>query len=86
MPSTILAERIDGSRRVGSWNLLDVRFQKDFRLNDEARVSVFADALNLLNNDANDGIGSRLGTSDSFGVATDFVLPRRLMLGAKVTF
>jgi hypothetical protein len=42
--------------------------------------------LNIFNNDANDGIGSRLGTSDNFGIATDFVLPRRLMLGAKLTF
>jgi hypothetical protein len=86
MPSTILAERIDGSRRVGSWNLLDVRFQKDFTLGANTRFALFADGLNLLNNDANDGIGSRLGTSDSFGVPTDFVLPRRLMLGAKLTF
>jgi hypothetical protein len=86
MPSTILADRIDGSRRVGSWNLLDVRVQKDFKLGQTARFAVFGDGLNILNNDANDGIGSRLGTSDSFGIPTDFVLPRRLMLGAKLTF
>ena len=42
--------------------------------------------MNVLNSDAYDGIGSRLGTSENFGIATDFVLPRRLMLGAKLTF
>jgi hypothetical protein len=86
LSSTILAESIDGSRRVGSWNLLDIRLQKDFKLGGEARFALFADGLNVFNNDANDGIGSRLGTSDNFGIPTDFVLPRRLMLGAKLTF
>ena len=32
LSTTILAEKIDGSRRVGSWNILDIRLQKDFRL------------------------------------------------------
>jgi outer membrane receptor protein involved in Fe transport len=86
LSTTILAERIDGSRRVGSWNLLDIRVQKDFKLGQTARFALLADALNLFNNDANDGVGSRLGTSENFGTPTDFVLPRRLMLGAKLTF
>jgi hypothetical protein len=71
---------------VGSWNLLDIRVQKDFKLGQHARFAVFGDGLNVLNNDANDGIGSRIGTSDNFALPTDFVLPRRLMLGAKLTF
>jgi TonB dependent receptor/Carboxypeptidase regulatory-like domain len=86
LSSTILAEQIDGSRRVGSWNLLDLRVQKDFKLGGNAHFALFADGLNVLNNDAHDGIGSRLGTSENFGIPTDFVLPRRLMLGAKLTF
>ena len=84
--SQILAEPMDGSRRVGSWNLLDLRLQKDFGLGKTARFSLFGDVLNTFNNAANDNVGSRLGTSDSFGLKTDFVLPRRLMLGAKLTF
>jgi hypothetical protein len=84
--SQILAEPMDGSRRVGSWSLLDLRFQKQFKLSKSAQFAVFADLLNTLNNDANDNVGSRLGTSDSFGLRTDFVLPRRLMVGAKFTF
>jgi hypothetical protein len=71
---------------VGSWSLLDLRFQKQFKLSKSAQFAVFADLLNTLNNDANDNVGSRLGTSDSFGLRTDFVLPRRLMVGAKFTF
>jgi hypothetical protein len=86
LSTTILAERIDGSRRVGSWSLLDLRVQKDFKLGSTARFALLADGMNVFNNDANDGIGSRVGTSDGFGVPTDFVLPRRLMLGAKLTF
>jgi hypothetical protein len=83
--SQVLAERLD-DRRVGSWNLLDVRLQKDFAFSQTARFSLFGDVLNALNNDANDGIGSQLGTSENFGLRTDFVLPRRLMVGAKLTF
>jgi hypothetical protein len=84
--SQVLATPIDGSSRVGSWNLLDMRLQKDIGLSEKAKVSLFMDALNLFNDDAYDGVGSRLGTSDSYGLHTDFVLPRRLMVGAKLTF
>ena len=84
--SQVLATPIDGSRRVGSWNLLDMRLQKDFGLSQKSKISLFMDALNLFNDDAYDGVGSRLGTSDSYGLHTDFVLPRRLMVGAKFTF
>jgi hypothetical protein len=84
--SSILADPIDGERRVGTWNLLDVRLQKDFGIGPQAKLSLLADALNLLNDDAYDGVGSRLGTSDNYGLQTDFVLPRRLMIGAKITY
>ncbi len=86
LPTTILAERVDGSRRVGTWNVLDLRLQKELSLGGSYRLALFADALNLTNDDANDGVGSRLGTSESFGVPTDFILPRRMMLGAKLSF
>ena len=82
--SQVLAEPLD-DRRVGSWNLLDLRLQKEFG-SGRARFAILADILNVFNNDANDSVGSRLGTSDSFGLRTDFVLPRRLMLGAKFNF
>jgi len=83
--TTILAEQVD-DRRVADWKVLDVRLQKEFKLGGTANLALFADTLNLLNDDANEGIGSRLGTSSSFGLPTRFVLPRRLMLGAKFRF
>jgi hypothetical protein len=85
-PTTILAEKIDGSRRVSSPNILDMRLQKEFHLGKRVGVALFADALNLLNDDAHEGVLDRLGTSESFGVPSNFILPRRLMLGAKVRF
>ncbi len=86
LPTRILTEPLDGSRRVGSWNLLDIRLQKDFKVANNTTVSFLTDVLNTFNDNANDGIGDRVGTSDSFGLPTDFVFPRRLMLGAKLTF
>jgi twitching motility protein PilT len=42
--------------------------------------------LNLLNDDAHDDVGSRLGTSEAFGEPAFYVLPRRAMLGVRVHF
>ena len=82
----ILGEPIDGSRRVATWNILDVRLQKEFKLGKQGAFAVFADGLNVTNDDAYDDVGGRLGTSDAFGQPAFFILPRRLMLGAKLRF
>jgi hypothetical protein len=71
---------------VAKWNILDVRFQKQFVIKNDVNFALFADALNLLNDDANESVLSRLGTSAIFGVPSRFVLPRRLMVGAKFRF
>jgi Carboxypeptidase regulatory-like domain/TonB-dependent Receptor Plug Domain len=74
-----------GDRRVPDVNLLDARVQKEFRLAGSAvRFDVFLDALNLTNSDQSESVASVLGTATSFGVATRFIPPRRLQLGAKV--
>ena len=65
---------------------LDVRVQKEFKLGGEASFEAFADVFNLFNEDANEGVISTLGTSSSFNVPAVFVLPRRVMLGAKIKF
>ncbi|HSB62338.1 MAG TPA: TonB-dependent receptor [Vicinamibacteria bacterium] len=83
--SQVLAERIDGSRRVGTWSLLDLRVQKEFG-GERLRLALFADGLNVFNDDSFDGIGTRLGTAAGFGERTSFVFPRRLMVGAKLKF
>jgi hypothetical protein len=86
VPTELLLERIDGSRRVPRWNMLDVRLQKEFGLSDKVRVGLFADILNTFNNDANESVASRETDSESFGQPTIFLDPRRVMLGAKVRF
>jgi carboxypeptidase family protein len=85
IPSTILAEQL-GDRRLATWNLLDMRFQKEFKLGGEANVAVFADALNLFNDNANESVLSRRADASTFGYPSRFIAPRRLMLGAKLRF
>ena len=84
--TTILAEPITGDRSVGSWNLLDLRLQKSFKLGGTSDIALFADALNTFNNDAYESVLDRRGTSSNFGVSSRFLAPRRLMVGAKFRF
>jgi hypothetical protein len=63
-----------------------MRFQKEFHFNKEANVAVFVDALNLFNDDANEGIASRRADQSTYGYATRFIFPRRFMVGAKLRF
>ena len=86
IPTTIYAERIDGSRTVSNQKILDLRLQKEFKLGGTANIAFFADILNTLNDDAYEDVQDRLGTSDSFGLGTEYVPPRRVMLGAKLRF
>jgi hypothetical protein len=74
-----------GERRVADINLYDVRVDKEFRLSGSPiRLDVFLDALNLTNSAQFESVGSVLGTSSAFGVATRYIPPRRLQLGAKI--
>jgi outer membrane receptor protein involved in Fe transport len=82
----VQAEERDGRRRLPSLSLLDLRLQKTIKLGGRARVVLLGDLLNAFNEDAPEGLLSRIGTSPDFGVGRSFVLPRRLMLGAKLTF
>jgi hypothetical protein len=83
---TVNMEANTGDRRVPAWDLIDLRIEKDFGLGGGRRAGVFADVLSLTNTDANQGIGSRLGDNSSFGLPTSYLLPRRMMLGAKLKF
>jgi hypothetical protein len=74
-----------GDRRVADVNLIDARVQKEFVLSGSPlRFDVFMDALNLTNSAQYESVGSSLGTSTAFGVATRYIPPRRLQLGAKI--
>jgi hypothetical protein len=86
IPTTIYAEPLDGERRVPNWTVLDLRLQKSFSLGSDARLAFFGDILNVFNEDTTESVGSRLGTSSSFGLPTRFLFPRRLMIGAKFIF
>ncbi len=86
LSTTILAEPLDGHRRVQDQTILDLRAQKEFKLGGRANVAFLVDALNLFNDGANEGIGNRRADSSSFGLPTLFIAPRRIMLGAKLRF
>ncbi len=84
---TINIDERDGSRRVPDQSILDLRLQKSFKLGEKAKFQLFGDALNLLNTGANEDVLSRFVDNDEdFGVPSGFLLPRRFMLGAKLTF
>ena len=66
--------------------LADVRLQKDIALGPQARIGLFFDVLNLFNEGTNENVLSRLGTSSSFAVRSNFLPPRRIQLGVKFLF
>jgi hypothetical protein len=86
IPTTIYAEPIDGSRTVSDQYILDLRLQKEFKLGGTANIAFFVDVLNTLNDDAYEDVQDRLGTSENFGLGTEYVPPRRAMIGAKLRF
>ncbi len=75
-----------GSRRVSSQSLLDLRLSKSFHLGSRGRVDLLVDILNLLNDSAEEGHISENVFSPQFGEPSQFVLPRRAMIGLKLVF
>jgi hypothetical protein len=63
-----------------------MRLQKDFNLAKDVRLSFFVDALNLLNEDVWESVGSSTVTSSLFNEPIAPVFPRRFMFGAKFRF
>jgi hypothetical protein len=83
----VLYEPLSGDRRVDPINQLDMRLEKALRFGpDGMEGAVFGDLLNVLNNDAAQNILDRRSTVANFGLGSGFVLPRRLMIGAKFRF
>jgi outer membrane receptor protein involved in Fe transport len=81
----ILLQKRGTFGRLPDVSLFDMRLQKDFKF-DKVNVSLFVDALNLLNEDAVEGVQSTIVTSSVFNYPFDPVDPRRFMLGAKLRF
>jgi outer membrane receptor protein involved in Fe transport len=84
--TTILLQRRGENGRLPSVTMVDARIQKDFKLGKSVKLSVFADGLNLTNEDAWESVQSSLVTSDVFNWPFDPVDPRRVMVGAKFKF
>lgn len=83
----VLYEPFSGDRRVDPLNQLDLRLEKALSFSDgKVEGAVFGDLLNVLNNDGTQNVLDRRFTSANFGVGSAFVLPRRLMIGAKFRF
>lgn len=83
----VLYEPLSGDRRVDPLNQLDLRLEKALSFSDgKIEGAVFGDLLNVLNNDGTQGVLDRRFVSANFGVGSSFVLPRRLMIGAKFRF
>lgn len=82
----IIANVADGSLRTDLWTTLDARVEKAFKLPSTAEVAVFGDFLNLNNSDANESVLDRRLGNSNYLVPSRFILPRRLMLGAKFRF
>ena len=84
--TNIFLQRRGENERLPDVTQLDMRLQKDFKFGEQARLGVFVDALNLLNDDVYETVQSTLATSSVFDYPLSPVLPRRLMLGAKFRF
>jgi hypothetical protein len=81
-----LLEEKDGSRRWDNRSLLDLRLQWSVGLSGRARLALFADVFNALNDDEGECVRSTRVSSDLFGEPGCIVLPRRMQLGAKFQF
>jgi hypothetical protein len=87
LTTEINAEVRDGERRVQDWNILDLRLSKRINLGASgAQFVLFGDILNVFNDDASEDLISRLGTSSGYAEPAQFLLPRRVMVGGKLTF
>jgi hypothetical protein len=74
-----------GSRRLSSQSLLDLRISKAVRMPKAGRVDLSLDVLNLLNDRAEEALASDTLGAGTFGRATQFMDPRRVMFGARLT-
>jgi hypothetical protein len=86
-PTQILTSPRAEEGRFPSQNLVDLRVQKDFVLTEQGtKIGLFLDALNLLNEDSYEQVRSSLATSSAWKLPTNFIFPRRFIVGAKFTF
>jgi Carboxypeptidase regulatory-like domain/TonB dependent receptor-like, beta-barrel/TonB-dependent Receptor Plug Domain len=75
-----------GSRRLPSQEILDLRVSKIFRVGPNRSVQVLVDVLNVLDDTAEESVATQNFFSPNFAVGTNFVPPRRAMVGVKLSF
>jgi hypothetical protein len=80
----LLDER--GTLRLSSQSLLDLRVSKSLPLHGGSTVDVILDVLNLLNDQAEEGLQSDIVTASNFGKASQYMDPRRAMIGVRFNF
>ena len=74
-----------GSRRLSSQSLLDLRIVEDaVDVGDAGSVDLMLDVLNLLNDTAEEALASDNLFSATFGRPTQFIDPRRVMIGVRL--
>jgi outer membrane receptor protein involved in Fe transport len=84
--TTVFLEPRGSRGRLPDVTLLDMRFQKDFKLSKQVHVSAFADVLNLFNTGVNEDVVTARVTASHYNWPLSVVDPRRAMLGAKLRF
>lgn len=85
LPSAVFGEPRGSFGRLPDGHMVDARLAKDFKVGG-ATLGVSVDALNLFNVAFNEGVRTDLSTSTEFGIPDVFVLPRRVLVGAKLRF
>lgn len=73
-----------GTRRLPSQSLLDVRVAKTLSFGTRGTADLIFDVLNLLNDTAAEALASDNLSSATFGRPTQFMDPRRVMLGVRL--
>jgi hypothetical protein len=73
-----------GTRRLSAQSLLDLRISKTVAMPKSGSVDVLFDVLNLLNDTAEEAIQSDNLTAATLGRATQFMDPRRVMIGVRL--
>ncbi|HXV61353.1 MAG TPA: TonB-dependent receptor [Vicinamibacteria bacterium] len=75
-----------GSRRLASQQILDFRISKTLRIGSRSRIEVLVDVLNALNDTSEEDVATQNFFSPNFAVGSNFVAPRRAMIGVKLSF
>ena len=88
LPATeILAQERGTYGRLPSQQAVDVRVSKEWKVGGRGtRLLLSADVFNVLNTDTYEFVFSDLATSSDFQKPYGALLPRRVMLGAKLSF